>query len=115
MNLQQTSQSKVTTEFQWRSCTGKYYPVSSMDTRHLFHTFRMIWNHTMPKVARTGEFHKYHFGKQYTEAYMMQAIRAMLPELCNRKDLREEWWSAILTVRQFLETYQIPNRQMELI
>ena len=74
-------------EFSWRSRDGKRYPISLMESRHLGHTLVMIWNHTMPEDAATHDYIRYSFSKTYTRQYMLDAVKALLPELRRRKDI----------------------------
>lgn len=66
-----------------------------METRHLFFTVRMIWNHRMPPVARSMSYKRYTFGPEYTPAYLAQAIRKMIPELLSREDMQADWMAEI--------------------
>lgn len=57
-----------------------------MDTRHMFNTVSMIWNHAMPDAARTHNYIRHSF-TGYSAEYMKTAIRVMLPMLLVRADL----------------------------
>jgi hypothetical protein len=80
--------------------------VDEMETRHLFYTLRMIWNHSMPEEARSPSYKRYTFGAFYTPWYMGDAIRAIIPELQTRADLTSAWraeidrWEAYLASRK---------------
>lgn len=62
-----------------------------METRHLFHTLRMIWNNFMPPEKRVGAVRLYSFGPHYTQAYLADAIARIGQELLGRSDLRASW------------------------
>jgi hypothetical protein len=81
--------------FLWRARDGVRHPITGMETRHLFHTVRMIWNHHMPPEARSTKYKRYHFGSFYTTAYLGEAIRRMIPELMQRDDLQSDWRAEI--------------------
>lgn len=66
-----------------------------METRHLFFTVRMIWNHRMPAVARSANYIQYTFQPVYTSVYLAQAIRMMIPELMKRGDIQPDWQAEI--------------------
>lgn len=72
----------------WLSADGSRRAPASMDTRHLFNTVVMIWNHGMPAAAATHDYRRYRFNpKTHGPAYLRQAISLMLPELMKRDDL----------------------------
>jgi hypothetical protein len=73
--------------FRWRDRTGKFHRPEDMETRHLFYTLRMIWNHTMPEGYQTQYRNHYIFTSFYTEAYMVEAVYAVGNELFSRNDL----------------------------
>jgi len=62
-----------------------------METRHLFYTLRMIWNHTMPESVRFRRYRNYQLGPFYTAEYLQQAITHIGRELLQRSDLRPKW------------------------
>lgn len=61
-----------------------------MNTRHLFHTFRMIWNNFMPTEWNVGVVKLYDFPPLYTRDYFADAIVFIGRELAQRKDLTPE-------------------------
>lgn len=74
--------------FQWRSADGDFWHPDHMETRHVFYTVRMIWNHSVPEDMRVGQnVRLYRFGEFYTADYMKQAVLALGRELMTRKDL----------------------------
>lgn len=72
----------------WRTNReGDISPVH-METRHLFYTLRMIWNHTMPTSMRVGkEIRLYRFGARHSRQYMREAIVQIGAELFKRDDI----------------------------
>lgn len=82
--LQTFAEQHPATDFKWRDRHHKFHAVKDMATRHLFYTLRMIWNHTMPETAQFHPFQRYSFGRFYTDAYMQDAIRAIVAELGRR-------------------------------
>jgi hypothetical protein len=92
--------------FAWRDRTGQLHLVKRMETRHLFYTLRMIWNHTMPASARLPG-NLYSFGPTYTRQYMIDAISAIVPELAQRKDMTPHWTAQLNRMKDWLRTRQI--------
>jgi hypothetical protein len=106
----------IAAPFQWRDRTGQLWFVDRMETRHLFYTLRMIWNHTMPKSARLPG-NLYSFGPTYTAKYMMDAVNAIVPELEGRKDMHRDWSAQLEKMKNWLRTWQLEqatNQPMEI-
>lgn len=76
-------------QFKWRDGQGKHWPLHEMETRHLFHVIRMIWDHSVPKEFQTTFKQRYSFPPFYTEEYMARMVRIGLPILIHRPDLEE--------------------------
>ncbi len=93
--LIEASTSAPALPFRWRDAGGNYHAPESMETRHLFYTLRMIWNHSMPEVWRIQPFRLYRFQPFYTEEYMRSAITAIGKELLSRPDLLPSWKAQI--------------------
>lgn len=85
-NLVKGTHLKKKPDFIWKTKDDRRYKVKDMETRHLFNTIRMIWNHKMPADAALGSFIRYEFGSFYTNEYLELAIKKMLPELILRND-----------------------------
>jgi hypothetical protein len=104
-----TRTTAVATGFRWRDRQGQFHEPRDMETRHLFHTVSMIWNHVMPDDAATHEFRRYQFSPFYTASYMQRAVRALLAELLTRTDLtgaqrqRLSWMRAYITAQSVEE------------
>jgi hypothetical protein len=63
-----------------------------METRHLFMTLRMIWNHTMPRHMNVGhKIARYELSAKYTNAYLRVAITQIGLELFTRQDMTPTW------------------------
>lgn len=77
--------------FKWRTGGGVFIAPADMETRHLYFTVRMIWNHTVPEQFKLRPFNEYIFPPIYTTEFMAEALKHMLCELAVRKDLPEHW------------------------
>ncbi len=84
--------SQLQTEFKWRDRKGKTHLVSNMETRHLFYTLRMIWNHSAPINLRLEPYQKYFFSpSKYSATYIRKAAKHIFLELSRRTDLQFLW------------------------
>ena len=79
--------SKQMAAFEWRDRKGEMHQVQDMDTKHLFFTLRMIWNHSAPITMVIHPYTRYDFEPYYTAGYMGAAVRVMFSELILRRDL----------------------------
>lgn len=79
----------VRRNWEWLTAREGYVKPSDMPTRHLFYTFRMIWNHRMPREFNVGQnVKRYRFNPHtHPDVYLMQAVRALGAELHKRDDL----------------------------
>lgn len=75
----------------WRDTKGQFHEPATMETRHLFYTLRMIWNHSMPESVRLRPYRHYDFGPFYTAEYLQHALLHIGRELLQRSDLRPDW------------------------
>ena len=71
-------------EFRWRDRHGNFHKPSEMNTRHLYFTLRMIWNHVAPPKLKIHPYQKYRFSIFYTQEYMIDAIKHLSLELKKR-------------------------------
>lgn len=81
---------EVKKPFFWRSAAcngGGERSVKEMETKHLFYTWLMIWNHSAPQELRIWDTKRYVFGPFYTNEYMLEAFREIYIELKTRKDI----------------------------
>lgn len=83
-------------QYRWRDRFGELHLPEDMETRHLFHVLRMIWDHSMPKKWQTTYLNRYRFPAYYTVEYMATSIKMIFLELINRNDLTAEmhYWIA---------------------
>jgi len=78
--------------FRWRDRAGEMHAPERMETRHVFFTLRMIWNHSAPEHLKLRPFRRYSgFPARYSPDYVRRAIRALIAEASRRDDLRPEW------------------------
>ena len=91
-------------KFRWRDREGEFHDIEQMDTRHLFNTVRMIWNHSMPEAVRSTSYKRYTFSPFYTQAYMEYAIRHICRELWSRTDMTDVQREEIESFRHYLES-----------
>ena len=70
--------------FRWRTRRNQWLRPADMETRHLFNTVKMVWNHSAPYDLQFRPFRQYTFGPTYTAEYMKQAVNAMVAELQTR-------------------------------
>lgn len=86
---------EVIKDFKWKDKNNNYYNVKDMTTKHLFFTFKMIWNHTVPDELKILPYIRYNFGSFYSTEYMSLAVRLIFEELKTRQDIDEEIISCI--------------------
>lgn len=81
------AESALVPGWQWRAREGDLVP-AAMETRHLFYTLRMIWNHTMPAhMTVGGNVKRWRFGDRHPMDYMGEAVVQVGAELFRRRDL----------------------------
>lgn len=105
----------TTEPFRWRTSKhdgNRMLLPSEMETRHVFFTLAMIWNHSMPEEARTHNYKKYKFGSYYTAEYMVQAIHALSRELATRKDMEPHWKKMLEHMLKWLGRYQLTGQYL---
>ncbi len=95
--------------FKWKSRESFIDP-RDMETRHLFMTFVLIWNHTMPyeaMIERSGNWkhHMYMLGPFYTKEYLATALVSIAPILFSRHDLEESWKDTINYMNSYVKKY----------
>lgn len=89
-SLLKTRDFTLVKEYEWRDSRGNFHKINDMETRHLFHVVRMVWDHSMPKEWQTKWPRRYRFPPFYSLDYMALTIRLMLPALLHRRDLTPE-------------------------
>jgi hypothetical protein len=97
----------IAKRFMWKDRENGFHFPSSMETRHLFYTLRMIWNHTMPADARITPYQAYSFGPFYTRQYLITAIAELARELASRADLRSDLKPQLQAMLDWLSRHQI--------
>lgn len=75
----------------WKDQNDNFHNPKTMQTRHLFYTLRMIWNHHAPKQARLRPYREYKFPPFYTVEYMKQSVTVLMTELSTREDITPKW------------------------
>lgn len=93
--------------FKWRDRHGEFHIVGAMETRHLFHVFRMIWNHSAPENMKLRPFHQYSFGPTYTAKYLETAVFQIYCELEIRPDMKPEWVQQMDTMRSHFDKLKL--------
>lgn len=91
---QSVERQKAIQQFRWRMQNGDYVRPHVMETRHLFFTLRMIWNHSVPDKYRLKPYKKYQFRDFYTAGYMQLAIMSVSLEL-SKRDIPEKWMAQL--------------------
>lgn len=80
--------------WRWRDRRGVFHRPEEMETTHLHHTFRMIWNNLYPNMSVGDELRLYRFDKRYySPIYLAQAVEHLGEELFKRNvtpELRRE-------------------------
>ena len=72
------------TDFTWRDRKGRFHAPQQMETRHIYYTLRMLWNHSAPEHLKLKPYHKYSFPPYYTSEYCARAVGHLLKELSTR-------------------------------
>lgn len=79
-------------KFRWRTQKDEWLLPSEMETRHLFYTLRMIFNHSVPDNLALKPYKPYWFDPViYNKKYITEAIRNLAYELATRDDIKEAW------------------------
>lgn len=87
----------------WRERSGAHVRPTDMDSKHLFYTLRMIWNHSMPSCMEVGRnVRRYVFGPFYTAEYMRAAVMHIGAELFSRDDVAPWMLTELDQIRAWL-------------
>jgi hypothetical protein len=82
---------EIDTTWRWRDRHGERHAPDQMETRHIFHTLKMIWNNMVPREYHVGHnVRLYNFGPHYTKDYMVQAVYQMGHQLAKRSLTAEQ-------------------------
>ena len=100
--------------YMWCDRHGELHSVEEMETRHLFHIVRMIWDHSVPKEHQTDFKKRYTFSEFYSKEYLALSVRLMLPVLLLRKDLEPYmiYWINFIRDKVTAEARQVPFIRM---
>lgn len=83
--LSEDEKAMVDPSFQWKCKDGRHLYPRDMQTSHLFHTFRMLWNNLNKESLRVGAVRLYNFGSYYHQpGYFQSAILNIGHELSKR-------------------------------
>lgn len=74
-------------DYKWRTRTNEFIKPKEMDSKHLFYTWLMIYNHTVQPSLRIWNTHRYKFNVFYTNEYMQESFEQLYIELKMRHDL----------------------------
>ena len=88
--------------YQWRDRNGRLYSPGDMETKHVFHTIKMIWNNYMPRHMAFWDARFYHFDVEiYSKPYLAAALVNLWPELMKRS-LSPEQWKDLETMNEWM-------------
>ena len=100
------SGSEVGGVWKWRDRYGVFHRPADMETRHLFHVIRMIWNNTVPWWMRVGRVRLYTFHSFYTVRYRREAVRQIGAELYRRRDLTDQWKAELREMESWFSQWE---------
>jgi hypothetical protein len=89
--------------WRWRDRNGRWFYPKDMETRHVFHTIKMIWNNFMPAHMAFRDARHYYFGPTYTMQYLKEALINLWPELEKRNNLTGEMIRQIEIMRRWIQ------------
>lgn len=97
----------VSRGFKWKDRKDNFHIPELMETRHVFMTLVMIWNHTMPAdaiIRQSGDWkhHMYNLGSHYDVNYLSIAIGVLAKELFKRTDLEDAWKATLQRMHLYL-------------
>ena len=82
-----------------------------METRHLFFSIRMIWNHLAPVRLQLEPFKRYRI--YMTREYILSRTKSMLEELSTRSDVEDQWLEQLQFMQEnagaFHEEAEVPK------
>lgn len=88
--------------YQWRDRSGNFHHPGEMETRHIYYTVCMIWNHTMPVKTRP-DYRRYEFSWYYTNDYMKLSVIMLVKELFRRDDILPEWKATLDMIYSYVK------------
>lgn len=87
--FQDSSPPSLTEPFVWLTYEGAELAPAAMTTTHLFHSLRMVWNHTVPETYRLQPYRAWGGVADWPADYRRDAMTAFTAELAKRKDLTD--------------------------
>lgn len=106
-------QVQVNDGWAWRTAKQGFIKPEDMVTSHLFYTFRMIWNNTMPSNMRVGAVRMYNFGSFYSDSYMKSAVANIGAELAKRELIPSHLQELQQMYTLLANKYKLPGAQSE--
>jgi len=100
---------EIEREFEWRDQKGVFHKVEDMETRHLYYTLRMIWNHSVPEEMKLKPYKRYQFDCFYTPQYIAIAVRKMMRELIKRTDITPIEAASLKLMIHFQKRKELPD------
>ena len=91
--------------FKWKDRHGNFHKIKDMSTDHLFHTFMMIWNHSVDDELKFKPYKKYKFGKFYTIDYIKIAAKNIIFELIQRTDLKPKHINNLSKIKNYINNF----------
>lgn len=90
-------------QFMWKDRENQFHLIHEMDTKHLFFTLRMIWNHYTPIQMRIEPYKKYKIGTFYSKEYISDAIKHITRELGTRNDLTPYFIKCLTKMKEYID------------
>jgi len=104
-NLQIVNNDYLCKNFQWLDREGVYHYPKDMETKHIFFTLRMIWNHSAPEYMRIEPYKRYSFGSFYTPTYIKTTVVNLCEELSKRTDLQPYFVKCLNIIKSHLNNF----------
>ena len=95
-------------KFYWYTHDGEVLEPQDMATPHIFYALRMVWNHSVPRVWRVGNYKEYADVPRWSGSYRKAAITELANELAQRdddlnEDQRQQLFEMVLKTIYILE------------
>ncbi len=92
--------------FVWTMHDGTEIAPAAMDTPHVFHSLRMVWNHVVPPALRLEPFRYWAGVSTWPADELRGAFDAFLAELDRRKDVTLEQQSEVTHMRRHASAFE---------
>lgn len=89
--------------YKWKCNDGRRLTVQEMETKHLFNTIKMIWNHCCPANLQLTPFKQWNLNIEPN--YAKHGVQLMLEELATRKDIKPYMLDSLKKMQEGLEQY----------